>query len=105
MSTTLVCKPEKVSLKRGRGVYGVYANGEPLGLFIRAKTAGDADEMLRIIFRQQLANKYLEFNKEDFDAYTDGKWKYYADSQAGQEQDQGRREEDVSGLRIERGDP
>lgn len=102
--TTLVCKPEKVPIVKGRGVYGVYMNGDPLGLFIRAKNAGDADEQLRIVFRHQLASKYLDFRKEDFGEYQDGKWKYYTDDPAGQRQDPDKGKEDLPGLHIERGD-
>ena len=102
--TTLVCKPEEVPKVKGRGVYGIYMNGDPLGLFIRAKNAGEADEMLRIIFRNQLANKYLDFDKEKFDAYKDGKWSYYPEDQAGQKQDPDQGKEDLPGLHIERGD-
>lgn len=102
--TTLVCKPEDVPKVKGRGVYGVYMNGDPLGLFIRAKTAGEADEMLRIVFRSQLPNKYLEFEKDKFDEYLDEKWKYYSEDIGDQEPNKGTRKEDLPGISTERGD-
>lgn len=70
--TELVCKPEKASVVKGRGLYEVYMNRKPLGLHIRAKNAGEADEMLRFVFTHELTDKNLDFRIEDFKEGNDG---------------------------------
>lgn len=64
--TELVCKPEKAPVVKKRGLYEVYMNRKPLGLHIRARNAGEADEMLRFVFTHELTDKNLDFNLEDF---------------------------------------
>lgn len=64
--TELVCKPVRAPVVKGRGLYEVHMNREPLGLTVRARNAGEADRMLQVVFRHELNGKTLDFDVGDF---------------------------------------
>lgn len=62
--TDLVMKPDKAPVVKGRGLYRVYMNRQPLDLWFRAKTAGEADKMLWYLFMTQTNGKTLTVPEE-----------------------------------------
>ena len=64
--TEIVMKPVKARVVKGRGLYEAHMDRKPLGLLVRARNAGEADGMLRFVFRRELKGKTLDFMVEDF---------------------------------------